>query len=256
MALIPAVVIPIVLNANSNDYSNNHGWNITALEEKIKDKDTFIAYYGKKSCHFCEKITRIIKKNQTLKNAFSKFEKKHDVDDALHWFYKENKDKNKDKFDWEQEDFQKKLNKIVKRNGLSEIKGTPTWLFFKKGELVKIKNPLDVDVATGKPAKIGDIIKIDYEGTMGGQSFDGGSEEGRQFKLGRGALIDGFEIGLVGTQPGEEKTLKLMFPLSYSEAPNLAGKKVEFKVKIHKINKSNPSDQEIAQRLADVIKGF
>lgn len=255
MALIPAVVIPIVLNANSNDYSNNHGWNITALEEKIKDKDTFIAYYGRKSCPLCEEMTRIIKKNQTLKNAFSKFEKKHDVDDALHWFYNENKDK-----DWQQQqqqkDFHKKLNKIVKRNGLSEIKGTPTWLFFKKGELVKIKYPLDVDVATGKPAKIGDIIKIDYEGTMGGQPFDGGSEEGRQFKLGRGDLIDGFEIGLVGTQPGEEKTLKLTFPLPYSKTPDLAGKKVEFKVKIHKINKSNPSDQEIAQRLADVIKGF
>lgn len=250
MALIPAVVIPIVLNANSNDYSNNHGWNITALEEKIKDKDTFIAYYGRKSCPPCKKMTRIIKKNQTLKNAFSKFEKKHDVDDALHWFFNYNENKDKDR---EQEDFQKKLNKIVKRNGLSEITGTPTWLFFKKGELVKIKNPLDVDVATGKPAKIGDIIKIDYEGTMGGQPFDGGSEEGRQFKLGRGAFIDGFEIGLVGTQPGEEKTLKLMFPLIYSKAPDLAGKKVEFKVKIHKIN---PSDQKIAQRLADVIKGF
>ena len=247
MALIPAVVIPIVLNANSNDYSNNHGWNITALEEKIKDKDTFIAYYGRKSCRHCKKMTGIIKKNQTLKNAFSKFEKKHDVDDALHWFYNENKDK-----DGDQADFQKKLNKIVKRNGLSEIKHTPTWLFFKKGELVKIKNPLDV--ATGKPAKIRDIIKIDYEGTMGGQPFDGGSKEGHQFKLGWGDLIDGFESGLVGTQAGEEKTLKLQFPQNYRD--ELAGKKVEFKVKIHKINKYDPSDQEIAQRLADVIKGF
>ena len=250
MALIPAVVIPIVLNANSNDYSNNHGWNITALEEKIKDKDTFIAYYGIKSCDLCEKMTGIIKKNQTLKNAFSKFEKKHDVDDALHWFYKENKDK-----DLQEKDFHKELNKIVKRNGLSEIKGTPTWLFFKKGELVKIKYPLDVDVATGKPAKIGDTIKIDYEGTMGGQPFDGGSKEGYQLKLGsKKSFIDGFESGLVGTQAGEEKTLKLQFPQNYHD--DLAGKKVEFKVKIHKINKSDPSDQEIAQRLADVIKGF
>ena len=248
MALIPAVVIPIVLNANSNDYSNNHGWNITALEEKIKDKDTFIAYYGRKFCPPCEKMTRIIKKNQTLKNAFSKFEKKHDVDDALHWFYNENKDK-----DWQQqqqqEDFQKKLNKIVKRNGLSEITGTPTWLFFKKGELVKIKNPLDV--ATGKPAKMEDSLLIDFEGKVDGKVLDRASQKGYQLKLGSKSFIDGFESGLVGTQAGEEKTLKLQFPQNYHG--DLAGKKVEFKVKIHKIN---PSDQKIAQRLADVIKGF
>ena len=244
MALIPAVVIPIVLNANSNDYSNNHGWNITALEEKIKDKDTFIAYYGRKSCPHCEKMTGIIKKNQTLKNAFSKFEKKHDVDDALHWFYNENKDKDRD-----QEDFQKKLNKIVKRNGLSEIKHTPTWLFFKKGELVKIKNPLDV--ATGKPAKMEDSLLIDFEGKVDGKVLDRASQKGYQLKLGSKSFIDGFESGLVGTQAGEEKTLKLQFPQNYHG--DLAGKKVEFKVKIHKIN---PSDQKIAQRLADVIKGF
>ena len=244
MALIPAVVIPIVLNANSNDYSNNHGWNITALEEKIKDKDTFIAYYGRKSCPHCEKMTGIIKKNQTLKNAFSKFEKKHDVDDALHWFYNENKDKDRD-----QEDFQKKLNKIVKRNGLSEIKHTPTWLFFKKGELVKIKNPLDV--ATGKPAKMEDSLLIDFEGKVDGKVLDRTSQKDYQLKLGSKSFIDGFESGLVGTQAGEEKTLKLQFPQNYHG--DLAGKKVEFKVKIHKIN---PSDQKIAQRLADVIKGF
>ena len=246
MALIPAVVIPIVLNANSNDYSNNHGWNITALEEKIKDKDTFIAYYGRKYCRYCEKMTKIIKKNQTLKNAFSKFEKKHDVDDALHWFYNENKKK-----DWQQQekDFHKKLNKIVKRNGLSEITGTPTWLFFKKGELVKIKNPLDV--ATGKPAKMEDSLLIDFEGKVDGKVLDRDSRKGYQLKLGSKSFIDGFESGLVGTQAGEEKTLKLQFPQNYHG--DLAGKKVEFKVKIHKIN---PSDQKIAQRLADVIKGF
>ena len=246
MALIPAVVIPIVLNANSNDYSNNHGWNITALEEKIKDKDTFIAYYGRKYCRYCEKMTKIIKKNQTLKNAFSKFEKKHDVDDALHWFYNENKKK-----DWQQQekDFHKKLNKIVKRNGLSEITGTPTWLFFKKGELVKIKNPLDV--ATGKPAKMEDSLLIDFEGKVDGKVLDRASQKGYQLKLGSKSFIDGFESGLVGTQAGEEKTLKLQFPQNYHG--DLAGKKVEFKVKIHKIN---PSDQKIAQRLADVIKGF
>ena len=52
--------------------------------------------------------------------------------------------------------------------------------------------------------------------------------------LGSGAFIPGFEEQLVDKVPGEEVTVKVMFPSQY-HAENLAGKAAEFRCKIHQI---------------------
>lgn len=86
---------------------------------------------------------------------------------------------------------------------------------------------------TDRAAEKGDTVSIDFVGVMDGIAFEGGSAAGFMLTLGSGALIDGFEDGVVGMMPGEEKQLDLVFPETYS--PNFAGKAAVFTVKLNHI---------------------
>ena len=98
------------------------------------------------------------------------------------------------------------------------------------------------------PAKMEDLLLIDFEGKVDGKVLDRASQKGYQLKLGSKSFIDGFESGLVGMQAGEEKTLKLQFPQNYHG--DLAAKKVEFKIKVHKVQKQNLlSDEQLLKKV-------
>ncbi|MCF7980639.1 MAG: trigger factor [Pseudomonadales bacterium] len=84
-------------------------------------------------------------------------------------------------------------------------------------------------------AQDGDQVMIDFNGTLDGESFAGGSAENTSLVLGSGRMIPGFEDGIVGMKAGEEKVLQLTFPEDY-HAKDLAGKAVEFKVKVNAVN--------------------
>ncbi len=86
---------------------------------------------------------------------------------------------------------------------------------------------------TDRAAEKGDTVSIDFVGVMDGIAFEGGSAAGFMLTLGSGALIDGFEDGVVGMMPGEEKQLDLVFPETYS--PTFAGKAAVFTVKLNHI---------------------
>jgi len=81
-----------------------------------------------------------------------------------------------------------------------------------------------------RAAELEDQIKIDFEGSIDGELFDGGSAEGADITLGSGQMIPGFEDGLLGMSAGQEKTFPVTFPEDYN-AENLAGKEAHFKVK-------------------------
>ena len=85
-------------------------------------------------------------------------------------------------------------------------------------------------------AVLGDIVKIDYEGLLDGEAFDGGTAEGYSLTLGSGTFIDGFEDGVVGMKAGEEKAIDLSFPEDYWNS-ELAGKEVTFNVTLHEISR-------------------
>jgi trigger factor len=57
--------------------------------------------------------------------------------------------------------------------------------------------------------------------------------------LGSNTFIPGFEDQLIGYMPGDEVSVKVMFPSEY-HAPDLAGKAAEFKCKIHQIRVKTP----------------
>jgi trigger factor len=101
-------------------------------------------------------------------------------------------------------------------------------------------------VEAERGAQDGDRVTIDYVGTKDGEPFEGGSAEGSELELGSGQMIPGFEDGIVGMQPGEEKVLALTFPEDY-QAEELKGAAVEFTVTLHKVQELQlaPLDAEL-----------
>ncbi len=86
-----------------------------------------------------------------------------------------------------------------------------------------------------RAAAEGDRVKIDFEGFIDGEAFEGGKAEGHDLVLGSGAMIPGFEAGLEGKKAGEEFDLEVSFPEDY-HAENLKGKAAVFKTKVQSVS--------------------
>ncbi len=78
----------------------------------------------------------------------------------------------------------------------------------------------------------GDVVNIDYAGTMDGTAFEGGTAKAQLLEIGSGSFIAGFEDGLVGVKVGDTKELSLKFPDNYGNT-ELAGKDCIFVVKVN-----------------------
>ena len=95
------------------------------------------------------------------------------------------------------------------------------------------QNPRIIPV-NDRPSQSGDEIVLDYAGFCDGVQFPGGTAQMQTLVLGSNTFIPGFEDQLIGYMPGDEVSVKVMFPSEY-HAPDLAGKAAEFKCKIHQI---------------------
>ncbi|MBQ6497247.1 MAG: trigger factor [Bacilli bacterium] len=80
----------------------------------------------------------------------------------------------------------------------------------------------------------GDVAIIDFEGFKDGIAFDGGKGENYSLEIGSNTFIPGFEEQIIGMKTGDEKDIEVTFPEEYG-APELAGAKAVFKVKINEI---------------------
>lgn len=80
----------------------------------------------------------------------------------------------------------------------------------------------------------GDEATFDFEGTIDGEKFEGGTAENYRLIIGSGRMIPGFEDGMKGMKAGEEKTIKVTFPADY-QAENLQGKEADFKISVKEI---------------------
>lgn len=85
-----------------------------------------------------------------------------------------------------------------------------------------------------RAAQLGDQTTINFKGMIDGEVFDGGTADDVPLVLGSGAMIAGFEDGLVGAAPGEKRTLELAFPDDY-RVEHLAGKPTTFEVEVTKV---------------------
>lgn len=88
---------------------------------------------------------------------------------------------------------------------------------------------------TDRPCQEGDTVRIDYEGKIDGETFEGGAAQEFDLELGSGTFIPGFEEGLVGAEIGETRDLNINFPDPYTNSPDLSGMPVVFTVTVNKI---------------------
>jgi len=100
-------------------------------------------------------------------------------------------------------------------------------------ERLRQQNPR-IALVEDRPTALGDEVVLDYAGFCDGVQFPGGTAEMQTLVLGSGSFIPGFEEQLVDKVPGQEVTVKVMFPSQY-HAADLAGKAAEFRCKIHQI---------------------
>lgn len=80
----------------------------------------------------------------------------------------------------------------------------------------------------------GDKVMIDFKGFLGEEAFQGGEAEGYEIVIGSGAMIPGFEDGIIGGKKGKPFDIKVTFPADYGHA-ELAGKEATFNIKIQDI---------------------
>jgi len=103
-----------------------------------------------------------------------------------------------------------------------------------------------------RKSKNGDRLIIDFEGLLDGESFEGGAAEGFEIVLGRGAMIEGFEQGLIDVAVGKTVEIKATFPEDY-HVENLAGREAVFKVKVNEVGSPNEMkrDDEFAKKYGE-----
>lgn len=118
-----------------------------------------------------------------------------------------------------------------------EIKAKPVEVteeeISKELEKQRERNARFIEV-TDRAAKDGDIVVIDFKGSVDGVAFDGGEGTNHSLKLGSKQFIEGFEEQIVGHKKDEDFSINVKFPEDYG-AKDLAGKDAVFEIKLHEI---------------------
>src|SRR5512134_657532 len=66
-----------------------------------------------------------------------------------------------------------------------------------------------------RAAQDGDVVTVDFKGTLDGTPFEGGTAGDFPFTLGQGRMLPEFEAAVAGMTPGSSKTFPLTFPADY-----------------------------------------
>ncbi len=91
-------------------------------------------------------------------------------------------------------------------------------------------------VPVDRPAELGDVVTIDYRGTIAGEPFEGGEATGQVTELLEERFIPGFASGIAGMAVGDRRDVEARFPDEYPAA-ELAGKTVSFAVTLHEVKR-------------------
>ena len=122
--------------------------------------------------------------------------------------------------------------------------------------MAELKKEQDKNAATitveDRPVADGDMITLDFEGSVDGVPFEGGKGEDFPLTIGSHSFIDTFEEQLIGVAIGEEKEVNVTFPAEY-HAAELAGKPALFKcvVKAIKAKELPELDDEFASEVSE-----
>jgi len=116
--------------------------------------------------------------------------------------------------------------------------------------LNRLAQPHRKSETVDRPAEKGDVVVIDFNGTIDGTAFPGGSAKDHQLELGSGRFIPGFEDQLIGAKAGEHRDVKVTFPADYG-SEEVAGKDAVFAVDVKEVRalKEPNIDNELASDL-------
>ena len=107
-----------------------------------------------------------------------------------------------------------------------------------------------IDAKKGHAAKAGDLVVIDFDGSVDGVAFEGGKGEDMSVEVGSGQLIPGFEDQLVGAKAGDKREVKVTFPYDYPSEV-VKGKPATFAVAVKAVKTAGETkvDEDFAKSL-------
>ncbi|QUM77569.1 trigger factor [Moritella sp. 24] len=105
-------------------------------------------------------------------------------------------------------------------------------------------------VVADRAAEANDQVKMNFNGSIDGEEFEGGKAEDFTLAMGQGRMIPGFEEGIVGKSAGEEFTVEVTFPEEY-HAENLKGKTASFAITLNAVE-----TQELPEINAEFVGKF
>lgn len=110
-----------------------------------------------------------------------------------------------------------------------------------------------IDKEEGAEVTNGDVITLDYSGSVDGVKFEGGTAQDQTLEIGSNSFIPGFEAQMVGMKAGESKDINVTFPKEY--ANDLAGKDAVFAVSVKAIKtKELPAiDDEFVKDISEKL---
>lgn len=110
---------------------------------------------------------------------------------------------------------------------------------------------------TDRAAQEGDVVIIDFVGTINGVEFEGGSASGYSVEIGNNTLIDGFDAQIIGHNTGDTFDITVTFPANYGETQDANGNTLDlsnqtavFKTTIKSIAVYNMTDSDALNAFA------
>ena len=105
-------------------------------------------------------------------------------------------------------------------------------------------------IADDRAAEAGDVVTVDFVGSVEGVPFEGGAGQDTKVEIGGEGFIPGFSEGLIGIKAGEERDVDVTFPAEY-HAETLAGKPAVFKMTAKSLGKDGETaiDNALASKL-------
>ncbi len=105
---------------------------------------------------------------------------------------------------------------------------------------------------TPRKSESGDVLVIDFRGSVNGEELPGMAAEDHHLELGSSSFIEGFEDQLIGVDVDEAREVKVRFPDGYVNE-KLAGQEAVFQVKVKEIRETQPAviDEDFAKSLGE-----
>jgi trigger factor len=99
--------------------------------------------------------------------------------------------------------------------------------------------------AVERPARDGDVCKLDFEGFVDGTAFPGGKGENVQIEIGEGRFLADLENGMKGHAAGESFDVDVQFSADY-RSEQLKGKQARFKVTLKEVQEAKLAELDEA----------